>query len=42
VQLAQETMESLGFIQGYWRYRRLAPHSPIDLAEQLSQGRRPP
>jgi len=42
VQLAQETLESLGFIQGYWRYRRLAPHSPIDLAEQLSQGRRPP
>jgi GT2 family glycosyltransferase len=37
VQLAQETMESLGFIQGYWRYRRLVPHTPIGLAERISQ-----
>ena len=38
VQLAQETMESLGFIQGYWRFRRLVPHTPADLGERLRQG----
>jgi glycosyltransferase involved in cell wall biosynthesis len=37
VKLAQETMESVGFIQGYWRYRRLAPYTPTGLSERLSQ-----
>ena len=37
VKLAQETMESVGFIQGYWRYRRLVPYTPAGLSERLSQ-----
>ncbi len=33
VQLAQETCEDVGIIQGFWRFRRLAPERPRDAVD---------